>query len=400
MCVYSSYTNEIKFKFIDVVKEGIWLQNNGYSPYDGNSYHNSPLYLIVFNYVNNIPEIYMFIDIIASIFLYFSAIQFQKAFKNEIMEFSDEKKSSDQLDKPLFERDRIPFITAIIYLLNPFTIVTSVSLSTQSVENLLVITTIYSALSGNIIFTSIFCGICIYLSPYYITLIIPLALILSHIKERKLYYSLIPLSILIAATISLLLVGSFYYLNGDISNDMLMDFKNWKFLDATYGFVFKVEDLQPNIGIFWYYFTHLFDNFKAFFLFVFQYHVFIYVLPVSYRFQKYPFIALWILLAISCTLKSYPAVGDVALYISFLPIISHLLKELVYGYAISISIICTIILTPLMWNMWIWSGSANANFYYAMTLVSVLSQEFLILDVADSTLKLDYKNSLKKLKQD
>ena len=39
------------------------------------------------------------------------------------------------------------------------------------------------------------------------------------------------------------------------------------------------------------------------------------------------------------------------------------------------------IVGPILWHLWIHSGSANANFYFSMTLVYNLAQIFLVTDV-------------------
>ncbi len=56
----------------------------------------------------------------------------------------------------------------------------------------------------------------------------------------------------------------------------------------VYGFIFFAPDLTPNIGLFWYYFTEAFMHFRPFFIFVFQYHPVIYVLPLTIRFRCSP----------------------------------------------------------------------------------------------------------------
>lgn len=45
---------------------------------------------------------------------------------------------------------------------------------------------------------------------------------------------------------------------------------DWDFLEATYGFILSAPDLTPNIGLFWYFFTEMFEHFRLFFLAVFQ----------------------------------------------------------------------------------------------------------------------------------
>ena len=39
---------------------------------------------------------------------------------------------------------------------------------------------------------------------------------------------------------------------------------------------------------------------------------------------------------------------------------------------------------PVTWYLWIHTGSANANFFFAITLTYCLSQIFLLLDVSHS----------------
>ena len=48
------------------------------------------------------------------------------------------------------------------------------------------------------------------------------------------------------------------------------------------------------------------------------------------------------------------------------------------------------ILAPIMWHLWIHTGSGNANFYFAITLVYSISQIFLIVDILYAYLKREY----------
>jgi GPI-anchor transamidase subunit U len=152
----------------------------------------------------------------------------------------------------------------------------------------------------------------------------------------------------------------------------------------------NAEELTPNVGLFWYFFTELFDHFRAFFIFVLQYHVFLYVLPLCIRFRKFPIVALWGQLAIICAFKAYPAAGDIALYLGLIPLFVHLLTEVSYAIFLSIVWIYVMFLLPVMWRMWVWTGTGNANFYYALNLVIALAQSMLIVDVMSSVLKRDF----------
>lgn len=81
---------------------------------------------------------------------------------------------------------------------------------------------------------------------------------------------------------------------------------SWKFLEATYGvmwvprcgifiplielicshaFRLFVPDLTPNVGLYWYFFIEMFDQFRTFFLCVFQILAFVFVIPISTAFR-------------------------------------------------------------------------------------------------------------------
>lgn len=63
----------------------------------------------------------------------------------------------------------------------------------------------------------------------------------------------------------------------------------------------------------------------------------------------------------------------------------------------------TTVAGPIMWYLWIYAGSANANFYFGMTLTYSLTQIFFLLDVVHAFLshQYDLKHGLPRLdKQD
>lgn len=180
-------------------------------------------------------------------------------------------------------------------------------------------------------------------------------------------------------------------------------------------------------------------QFKNFFLFVFQFHPFVYIVPLTYRLsydtkkinfsaylythRNHPLFLFWTLLAISSTFKAYPALGDFALPLSMLPLFHKILFRLTY--LLDFAFILILIYIPIprycgssdgscgcigscsLANVdlhrysysshqqkWISTlflkGGGNANFYYAITLVFTLAQVLLISDAASSVVKLDY----------
>jgi phosphatidylinositol glycan class U len=50
----------------------------------------------------------------------------------------------------------------------------------------------------------------------------------------------------------------------------------------------------------------------------------------------------------------------------------------------------TSILAPTMWHLWIYSNSANANFYFGVTLFFTAAQIFLITDLFFAYVKREF----------
>ena len=139
---------------------------------------------------------------------------------------------------------------------------------------------------------------------------------------------------------------------------------------------------------------------------------------------------MYILIAIMAVFKSYPSYADTALYLAMLPMWKHTLNcksswirfetrnagnpefsrtraikernavlrlyrlclwfmrhveslcRFIYFFATDLRnslvvtmmyVVCTV-LAPILWHLWIYAGSANANFYFAITLVYSTAQ--------------------------
>lgn len=84
------------------------------------------------------------------------------------------------------------------------------------------------------------------------------------------------------------------------------------------------RDLQPNIGLFWYFFTEMFDHFRVFFLYTFQLNALVlYLVPLTLKFRKEPLFMATLLIALNAIFRSYPCIGDVAFYLALLPMWQH-----------------------------------------------------------------------------
>lgn len=86
-----------------------------------------------------------------------------------------------------------------------------------------------------------------------------------------------------------------------------------------------VPDLKPNVGLFWYFFTEMFEHFRLLFVCAFQINALVlYIVPLTLRFKKEPILLITVLLALSTVFRSYPCIGDVGFYMAFVPMWRHL----------------------------------------------------------------------------
>lgn len=97
----------------------------------------------------------------------------------------------------------------------------------------------------------------------------------------------------------------------------------------------NIPDLRPNVGLFWYFFTEMFEHFRSLFICAFQLNAsLLYVAPLSLRLYKEPALLAASLTALTAIFRSYPSVGDVGFYLALLPMWKHLFHcefEIIYG---------------------------------------------------------------------
>lgn len=117
--------------------------------------------------------------------------------------------------------------------------------------------------------------------------------------------------------------------------------------------------------------------------------------------REHPLFLMFMQLALTSIFKSYPTVGDATLYLAFLPVWSDLHRcklradkhfwlwpyRTNTGLPLSpdvpvlrniFLVTCTLLacsaLFPVLWHLWIYAGSANSNFFYAVTLLFTVAQ--------------------------
>ena len=167
---------------------------------------------------------------------------------------------------------------------------------------------------------------------------------------------------------------------------------SWQWVDKSYGFLFSVVDLTPNIGLFWYFLLEIFTHFRTFFCCVLQLNCFLYVAPLTISFKRRPVLLFWLLVAYMTTLKPYPSAADLALQFGLLPLFYPLIREFLVRFIVIAQVyLYTFVLMPIAWYAWLYQGSGNANFFYGTTLAIGGAQMWLIVEILHLSLERQYR---------
>ncbi|XP_039001717.1 phosphatidylinositol glycan anchor biosynthesis class U protein-like isoform X3 [Hibiscus syriacus] len=296
-------------------------------------------------------------------------------------------------------------VAALIYLCNPFTIVACMGLSTSPIENMAVILCLYGACSRLIPLAAFGWVIATHMSLYPAILIIPVIFLLGrgpdapprklflqmHQEKGVLNQSKLPPCFSWGPIIHFAfwaLLWSVYVLV--LCGISLKQFGGlWEMFKSTYGFILTVEDLSPNIGVLWYFFAEVFEFFWNFFLIVFHANILFMILPLAIRLHHRPCYLAYV--AVCSMLKSYPSVGDSALYSGLLGWFVNELSDMQFSLFLFCGYVGVSPLSPVMHNLWIWRGTGNANFYFATTMVYACLQIVLVVEGVSAMLNHDRK---------
>ncbi|CCF51142.1 hypothetical protein NDA11_001995 [Ustilago hordei] len=154
----------------------------------------------------------------------------------------------------------------------------------------------------------------------------------------------------------------------------------WAWAEQVYGLMLFATDLTPNLGLWWYFFMEIFDHFRDFFLLTFNVHLACYVLPFSIKYRQDPLFGLTLMSGVIAVFKSYPTVGDHAVFLGLLSLHSQIFEYLRYPLVTVLTYAYCMCLAPAFHHIWLEAGSANSNFFYAITLVWGLGGGMLVLD--------------------
>lgn len=326
------------------LKEGLWLYQHDIDPYAGGILRHSPLFLSFFSIVPPLPAVWALCDLVGA----WALIRIWRA--------------RQQLGKS--KRDGL---VAAAYLLNPYLLLPSLALSTSTFENSMVLCTLMLAAEGKRSPAILTLALSTHLSLSTILFLVPVLMLLitsptSQLASPRLFVGSYQLAVKYASEFLaywLILVGAASIMAGGV----------WDWIRESWGASLTLPDLTPNPGLWWYFFTEMFDHFRPFFLMVFSVHLFIYIIPICIKFQHDALYASFLLLGILGTFKAYLTLADPGLFLSMFAIFPEVYPYLRHPIVTTLLHTHASLLLPLFHALWVTEGRGNANFYYAASLV-------------------------------
>lgn len=364
------------------LQEGVFLLQQGIDPYKGDLVHETPLLLkalsgILINYAQFLPLLYIILDLCTATLLYSMSRCFveRKMEEKRLGWLKDYHKDSAELqysDKDTYD---ISKMVLVAYLFNPLTVMSCIGLTSTVLSNLLLATYLYALIRRQLLVCLVLLAFETVRSLYPVVLIAPLLLTFAGRNVCR------GLSIFIMFVSCCLAIAG--------ANFWVMN--SWNFMDGTLGFIFYFRDLQPNIGLFWYFFTEMFEHFRTMFLITFQLNATVlYLVPLSIKLRKEPMLLATVLIALMTVFRAYPSLGDVGFYLALLPLWRRCWKFMAHGFVVFTFFLITLSMMGALWHLWIYAGSANANFYFGATLAFCTGQIFLITDLLFAHVKREF----------
>lgn len=366
------------------LQEAFYYLRHGIDLYDGGLNHHAPLLVVALSFVNDFFS--EFGSRVVFNFLY-TAMDLGIAWKLILLNKWYNKHNSLRTGRKVdgFNDDLI----ASFYLLNPLMILSNLSHSTLSFPLFLITESLFQLLvEHNLLRAVISLAVASYLSYTPVFLIVPLLALghaVSKTDGKSVYFKG---AVTYALSIAILLVASYFVTS------------SWKFLDLCYGAVFRFDKIQPNLGLWWYLFTEMFNFFTPFYVGIYNLYSAIFIVPITLRLFEFKlskaaigdsflaFVLSYLWLSFT---RSYPTVGDLGFGLSLLPIFKGtVIPRTKFGFVAAIVLLVSLMLSPTFYYCWIVLGNGNSNFFYSINLSWGAVHVIVLMDLIWGRLVYDY----------
>lgn len=405
------------------MQEGLFLYDHGLDPYDGGMFHQAPLLLPLFS---SLPPPSRGLGRVVSVLIY-TALDVGIADCLFAIAHSGSAHTSRLFSSPRKDRTWQPISVAAVYLLNPYTTLACLGRPTTVFTTFFTVLSISHACQARATTAAFALAVASYISLSPVLLLAPIGMLcydrvciaatektpgptvngaqpaaaprVNQSTDLRTQPKPFPFAaafgLVFIATLALLLL---------LSRPLL---PSWSFIPSVYLTLLTLPDLTPNAGLWWYFFIEMFDAFRSFFLGVFWLHMLSYSVPLCLRLKKQPLAAVVLMMGIIAIFQPYANAGDAGAWLSCLGLVGHLFERrslprgapMLFAHTVTVSsmhrytfpavatLLYSTLLGPAFHHLWIYAGSGNANFFYAITLVWSLALLILETDTVYAALR-------------
>ena len=302
-------------------KEGMYLKQHGFSPYENNIFHSTPILLKlpeIADFENNsilLQCILILLDVVTAVNLYYIACSSQSYFLSSPY-LQKYKNSENEIKNKLLLSPYFAIVCTLFYYLNPFVILTTCCKSNSHLSHALISTSMALSIYGLVTLSSFVLGIAT-IFDVYPCLLLPI-LILIALKSHQNVQQNKSLSIALYVITFCITVAYLFGFN------FICNSSKWDFVKQCYLFMFEGDDITPNISGWWYLKMSLFRRFQKFFTIILNAQTLVFVFPFIWRFGSYPYFCAYLVIHLFEVFRVYPCLSDTIFGFSFLFISSFI----------------------------------------------------------------------------
>jgi len=288
-----------------------------------------------------------------------------------------------------------PTFFLALFIFNPLSIAACLAMSASvAISAVMMVVVAAARVTPPSVFTSVLAGASLGLVSYLnsgLSLLLPAVIMMGRKESGR-------LSLAFAVTTLISFLVSFaFYLYSEVAQFKEVDFTagaeevlnkvvptliDW----FTRGLV--TRDSSPNLGAQWYLFVQVFDQFRVYFVAIVVLVPVIGGVVLSLRLTAWPLLAFAIAHVYILLFSPYPSLPDFIVPVSLLFLHSEHVKHMRLSLLVLGGQIIGLSLAPLLMHEWVVTGAGNANFYYALSLVHMLSFGILMLEVGSTSVRL------------
>jgi len=229
-----------------------------------------------------------------------------------------------------------PASVAAVYLFNPFTLLTCLGRPTTVFTTFFVLLSIRHASQGKSTATAFALALASYTSLHPVLLLPPIGLLCydqicksstppsanedgkttgqTTVNYGPIQFTCSFLASFLSTTNVLLLLSR-------------LILPSFNFAASLYLTPLSLPDLTPNPGLWWYFFTEMFDPFRSFFLGVFWLHMLAYSVPFTIRLRAQPLAAVIAMYGVLAIFQPYANIGEVGSWLATTCLMSHVFSS-------------------------------------------------------------------------